>query len=107
MLIRQGMMWKQGKIVKNWKHRYFVLLKTSTPGLELRYFHRPESSLPKGVVKITKYTCTLTMGVHGNRRYLEVRVPGRTYYMHSTSSSELEGWYNDLRQAITDLPGRR
>lgn len=91
---KAGMMWKIGGVVKNWKHRFFVL---SSSGL-LYYYKDEKSDSPQGVIMLER--STTGDGSEAQRKNaFSLITPLRTYLFSCDSEQDLKDW----RKAIADV----
>ncbi|KAH9102360.1 hypothetical protein AeMF1_021051 [Aphanomyces euteiches] len=100
--IKEGPMYKQGRMVKNWKLRHVVLCVT-----KLEYFKDAKDKVPQGVVDFENCRCTVrslpsqvknssTPGGH----LLELAAGDRVLVMSCTSETEKLDWLEALKVAI-------
>lgn len=96
-ILYQGWCWKQGNIMKNWKHRYFRL-----NAIKLSYYDSMEEGKEpirsilnheiKGVRILPKF-CNRLM-------CLEVETPKRKFYMDPVDREEVNRWKEALQNVI-------
>ncbi|RHY43756.1 hypothetical protein DYB38_011494, partial [Aphanomyces astaci] len=100
--IKEGPMYKQGRVVKNWKLRHVVLRVT-----KLEYFKDARDKIPQGIVDFENCRCTVrslpsavktpsTPGGH----LLELAAGDRVLVMSCTTDNEKADWLEALRVAI-------
>jgi hypothetical protein len=96
-LRKQGYLTKQGKIVKNWKRRWFQLEQYQDTVL-LSYYRYPEDGKPRGRIVLVDYldpdTCTAT---HTHRRLcFRLRDSNRIrdFYICADTEAEMHDWMN-------------
>ncbi|RHY25411.1 hypothetical protein DYB32_008328 [Aphanomyces invadans] len=100
--IKEGPMYKQGRMVKNWKLRHVVLRVT-----KLEYFKDARDKIPQGIVDFENCRCTVrplpsavkTSSTPGGH-LLELAAGDRVLVMSCTTENEKEDWLEALRVAI-------
>lgn len=92
--IKKGRMYKQGRVMRNWKSRYFVLSVS-----KIEYFKNPSSTTPRGEMSFLDHRCTVrSLPATGDvvckspnvtaEYLLEMRVGDRRLVMACTSESD-------------------
>jgi hypothetical protein len=102
-VIKKGAMYKQGRVVKNWKKRHMVLCVT-----KLEYFKDAKDTTVQGVVNFENLRCTVrslpSTAAKSNSapgEYLLELVAGdRIFVMSCLSEREKEEWLEALKLAI-------
>ncbi|RHY95419.1 hypothetical protein DYB31_000796 [Aphanomyces astaci] len=104
--IKKGKMFKQSRIVKQWKARYFVLSVS-----KLEYFKSPSSTSSRGELEFLHHRCTVrdmpsvsdmiskSPPVSG-AYLLEVQADEKKLIMACTSETEKKAWMDALKLAI-------
>jgi copper chaperone CopZ len=93
---RQGFLIKQGRVVKNWMKRWFVLR-----GSKLYYYKNQRDSQELGMLLLST-ECRILDGQKkaGKRNCLEIRTPERDFFVYSDiSEDDIETWKRALEQA--------
>ncbi|EQC40390.1 hypothetical protein SDRG_02288 [Saprolegnia diclina VS20] len=102
-VIKEGPMYKQGRMVKNWKKRHVVLAVT-----KLEYFKDAKDKTSQGVVNFENCRCTVRSlpstsakltGAPGDY-LLELKAGDREFIMSCTSEDEKMEWLEALKVAI-------
>ncbi|KAG3041817.1 hypothetical protein PC119_g458 [Phytophthora cactorum] len=104
--IKKGRMYKQGRVMRNWKSRYFVLSVS-----KVEYFKSPSSTTSRGEMSFLNHRCTvrslpgtgdvLCQSPNVTAEYLlEIRVDDRRMVMACTSESDKKGWMDAVKLAI-------
>ncbi|OQR87089.1 hypothetical protein ACHHYP_09562 [Achlya hypogyna] len=102
-VIKEGPMYKQGQMVKNWKKRHFVLAVS-----KLEYFKDSKDKISQGVVYFENCRCTVRSlpstaakltGAPGDY-VLELMAGDRQFIMSCTSEDERMEWLEALKVAI-------
>ncbi|KAL3671743.1 hypothetical protein V7S43_003653 [Phytophthora oleae] len=104
--IKKGRMYKQGRVMRSWKSRYFVLSVS-----KVEYFKSPSSTTSRGEMSFLNHRCTVrslpgTADVvcrspNVTAEYLlELRVDDRRMVMACTSESDKKGWMDAVKLAI-------
>ncbi|OQR84786.1 hypothetical protein ACHHYP_12825 [Achlya hypogyna] len=102
-VIKEGPMYKQGRMVKNWKKRHVVLAVT-----KLEYFKDSKDKTSQGVVNFENCRCTVRSlpstsakltGAPGDY-LLELMAGDRQFIMSCTSEEEKMEWLEALKVAI-------
>ncbi|OQS02819.1 hypothetical protein THRCLA_04843, partial [Thraustotheca clavata] len=102
-VIKEGPMYKQGRMVKNWKLRHVVLAVT-----KLEYFKDANDKVSQGVVNFENCRCTVRSlpsqsakqtGAPGEYM-LELMAGDRQFVMACTSEEEKMEWLEALKVAI-------
>ncbi|DBA00011.1 TPA: hypothetical protein N0F65_002014 [Lagenidium giganteum] len=104
--IKKGRMYKQGRLMRNWKSRYFVLSVS-----KLEYFKNPTSTSAQGELCFLDNRCTVRelpgtsdtvckAPVVTAQFLLELRVGDRRLVMACTSESDKKGWMDALKLAM-------
>ena len=103
--IKKGRMFKQGRVVKNWKSRYFVLSVS-----KLEYFKSPSATSSRGELLFINQRCTVRDLVPAKElvcknpevmaSYLiDIRVGDRKLVIACTSEKDKKGWMDALKLA--------
>ncbi|ETW04900.1 hypothetical protein H310_04007 [Aphanomyces invadans] len=104
--IKKGTMFKQSRIVKQWKARYFVLSVS-----KLEFFKSPSSTSSRGELEFLHHRCTVrdmpgvpdmiskSPAVPGTY-LLEVQADEKKLIMACTSETEKKAWMDALKLAI-------
>ncbi|CCI49488.1 unnamed protein product [Albugo candida] len=104
--IKKGRMYKQGRVMRTWKSRYFILSVS-----KLEYFKNPSATNARGEMSFLSHRCTVrslppTQDVVCKspavtaKYLLELRVDDRRLVMACTSDSDKKGWMDALKLAI-------
>ncbi|KAF1316286.1 hypothetical protein FI667_g15529, partial [Globisporangium splendens] len=105
-MIKEGCMYKQGRVMRNWKSRYFVVSVS-----KIEYFKNPSSTTSRGELSFMDHRCTVrslaathdvvckSPSVMANY-LLELRVDDRRLVMACTSESDKKGWMDAIKLAI-------
>ncbi|RAW32561.1 hypothetical protein PC110_g11105, partial [Phytophthora cactorum] len=104
--IKKGRMYKQGRVMRNWKSRYFVLSVS-----KVEYFKSPSSTTSRGEMSFLNHRCTVRSlpgtgdvvcrSPNVTAEYLlEIRVDDRRMVMACTSESDKKGWMDAVKLAI-------
>ncbi|GMF09486.1 unnamed protein product [Phytophthora lilii] len=104
--IKKGRMYKQGRVMRNWKSRYFVLSVS-----KVEYFKSPSSTTSRGEMSFLNHRCTVRSlpgtgdivcrSPNVTAEYLlELRVDDRRMVMACTSESDKKGWMDAVKLAI-------
>uniref|UniRef100_A0AAV1SZ10 Uncharacterized protein n=1 Tax=Peronospora matthiolae TaxID=2874970 RepID=A0AAV1SZ10_9STRA len=104
--IKKGRMYKQGRVMRNWKSRYFVLSVS-----KVEYFKSPSSTAARGEMSFLDHRCTVRSlpgtgdvvcrSPNVTAEYLlELRVDDRRMVMACTSESDKKGWMDAIKLAI-------
>ncbi|TYZ59693.1 hypothetical protein PybrP1_007910 [[Pythium] brassicae (nom. inval.)] len=104
--IKKGRMYKQGRVMRNWKSRYFVLSVS-----KIEYFKNPSSTTARGEMSFLDHRCTVrSLPATGDvvckspnvtaEYLLELRVGERRLVMACTSESDKKGWMDAVKLAI-------
>ncbi|EEY57698.1 uncharacterized protein PITG_00263 [Phytophthora infestans T30-4] len=104
--IKKGRMYKQGRVMRNWKSRYFVLSVS-----KVEYFKSPSSTTSRGEMSFLNHRCTVrSLSGTGDvvcrspnvtaEYLLELRVDDRRMVMACTSESDKKGWMDAVKLAI-------
>ncbi|GAA6110300.1 pleckstrin homology domain-containing family S member 1-like [Tachysurus ichikawai] len=112
----------QFKIQKSWKRRYFVLVKKNKTTCHLDYFKSEEmkKSEPLGAIDLSQVSWmflnpenhSMWKWVHENFRcspscVLFMKVADRDYFLIGETSSEIEGWFSALYEAMHNRPHKQ
>lgn len=104
--IKKGRMYKQGRLMRNWKSRYFVLSVS-----KIEYFKNPSSTTSRGEMSFLDHRSTVR-SLPGSQDIvckspnvlaeylLELRVGDRRLVMACTSESDKKGWMEAIKLAI-------
>ncbi|OQR84803.1 hypothetical protein ACHHYP_12826 [Achlya hypogyna] len=104
--IKKGRMYKQSRVLKQWKARYFVLSVS-----KLEYFKSPSSTSSRGELDFLHHRCTVRSlppstemvskapAIPGSF-LLEVRADEKRLVMACASESEKKAWIDALKLAI-------
>jgi len=92
---KEGYLTKQGGNVKNWKARWFVLIKN-----ELKYFKFKADKLPIRTLDMTKCLAVEEDDSMGKKNLIRIDMPGRTFYVYASTESEKDEWLNILRWKV-------
>ncbi|CEG41836.1 hypothetical protein L917_07581 [Plasmopara halstedii] len=104
--IKKGRMYKQGRVMRNWKSRYFVLSVS-----KVEYFKSPSSTTSRGEMSFLNHRSTVrSLPGTGDvvcrspnvtaEFLLELRVDDRRMVMACTSESDKKGWMDAIKLAI-------
>ncbi|GLD99455.1 hypothetical protein PINS_up008174 [Pythium insidiosum] len=104
--IKKGRMYKQGRVMRSWKSRYFVLSVS-----KIEYFKNPSSTTSRGELSFLNHRCTVRSlpsstevvcrTPHVVAEFLlELRVDDRRLIMACTSESDKKGWMDAIKLAI-------
>lgn len=104
--IKKGRMYKQGRVMRNWKSRYFVLSVS-----KIEYFKNPSSTTSRGELSFMDHRCTVrSLAATSDvvckspnvtaEFLLELRVDDRRLVMACTSESDKKGWMDAIKLAI-------
>lgn len=104
--IKKGRMYKQGRVMRSWKSRYFVLSVS-----KMEYFKNPSSTTSRGEMSFLNHRCTVRSlpgssdlvcrSPNVTAEYLlELRVDERRMVMACTSESDKKGWMDAIKLAI-------
>lgn len=104
--IKKGRMYKQGRLMRNWKSRYFILSVS-----KIEYFKNPSSTAARGEMSFLDHRCTVRSlpatsdivckSPNVTAEYLlELRVGDRRLVMACTSESDKKGWMDAVKLAI-------
>lgn len=95
-----GELWKQGHMIKNWKKRYFVLVKD-----EVFYFKRKGDSVPQGDIQlegsIVLATTNPAMKTRPNTFEVICGRAGKLFYIQAQSKQEMDDWIAAMTKAAT------
>lgn len=94
--VKTGYLTKQGKVVLNWKRRFFVL---STSGL-LYYYKTETDAAPQGVVLLERST---TSEDDSKANGFAIATPLRTWKLYAESAEERDSWRKALDGVIEKL----
>eukprot|EP00112_Aurelia_sp_Birch-Aquarium-sp1_P012479 Seg2624.5 transcript_id=Seg2624.5/GoldUCD/mRNA.D3Y31 product="Dual adapter for phosphotyrosine and 3-phosphotyrosine and 3-phosphoinositide" protein_id=Seg2624.5/GoldUCD/D3Y31 len=89
---KEGYLTKLGGKVKNWKARWFVLVKT-----ELKYYKTKGDKDPIRTLDLTKCQGIEEDDTVGKSNCFKVLMPSRTFFIYASSASEKEEWLSILR----------
>ncbi|XP_037546975.1 pleckstrin homology domain-containing family S member 1-like [Nematolebias whitei] len=103
---------------KSWKKRYFVLYKISEHEYQLRYFkNREEMGSPIGGIDLTQISLLHGSPQHHNKWpwvqktfkcspscVLYIRSANRDYFLVGETSTEIDDWFSDLYEALSNRP---
>lgn len=104
--IKKGRMYKQGRVMRNWKSRYFVLSVS-----KIEYFKSPSSTTSRGELSFLDHRCSVR-SLKGSSEVvckspmvvaeflLELRVDDRKLVMACTSETDKKAWMDALKLAI-------
>lgn len=92
---KEGYLTKLGGRVKNWKARWFVLVKN-----ELKYYRTKGDSIPIKTLDMTKCEGIEEDETTGKSNSFKVMMPGRTFHIYASSSSEMEEWMSILKWKV-------
>ncbi|CAK5177100.1 unnamed protein product [Aphanomyces euteiches] len=104
--IKKGKMFKQSRVMKQWKARYFVLSVS-----KLEYFKSPSSTSSRGELEFLHHRCTVRDMPSSNEMVsktppvpasflLEVQADEKKLVMACSSESEKRAWMDALKLAI-------
>ncbi|EQC40392.1 hypothetical protein SDRG_02289 [Saprolegnia diclina VS20] len=104
--IKKGRMYKQSRVLKQWKARYFVLSVS-----KLEYFKSPSSTSSRGELEFLHHRCTVRSLPSSSDMVskapaipasflLEVRADEKRLVMACASESEKKAWMDALKLAI-------
>ncbi|TMW56638.1 hypothetical protein Poli38472_006648 [Pythium oligandrum] len=104
--IKKGRMYKQGRVMRNWKSRYFVLSVS-----KIEYFKNPSSTTSRGELSFLNMRCTVRSLPASSEivckspqvvaeYQLELRVGDRRLVMACTSEADKKGWMDAIKLAI-------
>ena len=96
-VIKEGWLLKEGGFVHSWKKRWFVLGKGP-----IKYFVSKYKG-EKGSFQITPETVVTSARGPKNEPALNIKTPGRTYYLVSEKETEAVAWINTLNKVIEAL----
>jgi hypothetical protein len=83
--LREGMLWKQGHVVRNWKHRFFSLLED-----RLVYFARAGDKRAKGHISLRGASVDERVSVRGREWvWRVVQGNGKTFLLQSANALDL------------------
>jgi len=98
-----GWMFKKGKRVKNWKHRWFELKNE-----KLEYYENENGEKPINTIIITKDANVEVLhdedAPHDNTFLLQTQA--RDWFFSVESTKEMEQWLTQLRNYLPDSPNR-
>eukprot|EP00794_Sanderia_malayensis_P012324 gene12324-13597_t len=89
---KEGYLTKLGARVKNWKARWFVLVKN-----ELKYFKTKGDRDPIRILDLTKCHGVEEDDESGKTNCFKIIMPNRTFHIYASSSSEREEWMSILK----------
>ncbi|QDZ19446.1 PH domain-containing protein [Chloropicon primus] len=93
---KNGWLAKRGRLLKNWKNRYFVLNEK-----KLTYYSNAgEVTSKRGSVDLGDST-SLVLSKCEDNFIIYVKTPGRVLQIKSTEEKETKSWYDSLKAAIT------
>lgn len=92
---KEGYLTKQGRIVKNWKSRWFVLRSSM-----LSYYKTKQSRRPIDRLDLSRATCVEYDNSKQKNYCFRVEFTHRTYFMYSTSAEDCDQWVELLRSKL-------
>ncbi|XP_065063633.1 dual adapter for phosphotyrosine and 3-phosphotyrosine and 3-phosphoinositide-like [Rhopilema esculentum] len=95
---KEGYLTKLGGRVKNWKARWFVLVKN-----ELRYYRTKGDETPIRTLDLSKCEGIKEDSSSGKANCFQITMPNRTYHIYASSSSEKEEWVEILKWKLQHL----
>jgi PH domain/WD domain, G-beta repeat len=101
--VKRGYLTKRGRVVKNWKRRYFVLSKGS-----LSYYENEDSVVPKGTMSLYGAAVVYVEPPKIDRsNCIEITNPARSLFVSADTREELQGWALTIqREAIIASGGK-
>jgi len=90
----QGYLTKQGKVVKNWKRRWFVLRNT-----RLYYYKSSVARKPKGKI-LLKDVVLVDVSYSGNQFGFHLNTPNRPFDFYADCQRDKDSWLYALSNAI-------
>eukprot|EP01006_Ploeotia_vitrea_P025291 TRINITY_DN58169_c3_g1_i1.p1 TRINITY_DN58169_c3_g1~~TRINITY_DN58169_c3_g1_i1.p1 ORF type:complete len:600 (-),score=313.85 TRINITY_DN58169_c3_g1_i1:30-1829(-) len=109
-VVKRGFLTKQGRFVKNWKRRFFVLKEGS-----LQYYESDKDLVPKGQMSLFGAAVVYVEPPKIDRaNCIEISTPARSLFVSASSRESLREWALAVQQAAIVasggklvLPGRR
>lgn len=110
-IYKQGWLYKKGGNRKNWKNRWFVLIRDA-----LLYYDAPESTRPLGIIlltcmKVTHAPKAMTSKYHGAFQIFDPEAPSeRIYYLrclNTMAGSEEKKWIKAISTGIIRASAER
>jgi len=98
LVVKVGIMVKQGGKVKSWKKRSFVL----TSGGHLYYFKSVKAMEPKGVILLNN-RCRAGVDIDGRDKLFALETPKRTWQFSCKNRTEKQEWIHTLNTLIAKL----
>ncbi len=95
LIIKQGWMQKEGKIIRSWRTRYFKLQKNGKMGY---YHHENEEHAIAtfNVKKLTKLACKSWSNTNRKRYGIKVYTPHRDWKFLCQNTQERNEWINAI-----------
>ncbi|XP_014889390.1 pleckstrin homology domain-containing family S member 1 isoform X1 [Poecilia latipinna] len=119
--IRSGYLLKsppQKRLKSEWKRRFFVLYKSPENNYQLRYYRNAEDRVnPLGAIDMTQISLLYANPQHHQKWewvqrsfkcspscVVYLRAGNRDYFLIAENSSEADGWFTDLFEALKNRP---
>jgi len=100
-IVKRGWLIKQGRVVKNWKRRFFVLKDGS-----LAYFERDDDVVPKGELSLYGAAVVYVEPPKIDKEHcIEVSTPSRSLFIHAESKPEIQQWALCIQRAAIIASG--
>lgn len=95
---KEGFMTKLGAIIKNWKHRWFVLKRN-----ELSYFRTQADHIPIRTIDLRKCKECEVDNTQNRPNCFRLVLPWRTFYLVCETELELQDWMHMIQWKLTQL----
>jgi len=90
--VREGYLLKEGKNIKSWKKRWFILA-----GSELCYYKARAGNTPLGTIHIARSTVSGDASCEGGCR-IEIFTRARVWRLRAEDASDMEGWVTAIER---------
>eukprot|EP00164_Ancoracysta_twista_P012231 GFYU01019148.1.p1 GENE.GFYU01019148.1~~GFYU01019148.1.p1 ORF type:complete len:123 (-),score=15.06 GFYU01019148.1:43-411(-) len=99
-ILKQGWLYKKGKVVKNWKRRYFVLLSNR----QMQYFEKDNTEVPKGTINLNVPNIDVSPSkdkeAQSRGLAFDIVTPARTYVICADDQQSYDEWFHLLQDEI-------